>query len=142
MTAALETLRAATTPTIDSDRANRAAALASYLNACRNVGAVPDPQLLLEHGQLTDYVEVDPAEDHLIIEAQVEPGALGNSDGTTGREPAAATLIANGMLAVALTFRGDGMPTVVIENLHDAQLLVQVEDGADQTLYRGLIAAE
>lgn len=125
----------------DTVRANRAAALASYLNACRNVGAVPDPELLVEHGQLADYTEIDPGDDHLVIEAQVEPGTLGNGDGTTGREPAAATLIANGMLAVELTFRGDGMPTVVIENLHEDELLVVVEDGNDQRLFGGLIAA-
>ena len=126
-------------PHIDTRRANRAAALATYLNACRNVGTVPEPELLLEHGQLSDYLEINPSDDHLVIEAQVEPGTLGNGDGTTGREPAAATLIANGMLAVELTFRGDGMPTVVIENLHEAELLVAVEDGNAHRLYRGLV---
>ncbi|MEX5307557.1 hypothetical protein RF644_17570 [Kocuria sp. CPCC 205258] len=123
----------------DTVRANRAAALASYLNACHNVGVVPEPELLVEHGQLTDYTEIDPAQDHLVIEAQVEPGTLGNGDGTTGREPATASLVANGMLAVELTFRGDGMPTVVIENLHEDELLIVVEDGNDQRLFGGLI---
>jgi hypothetical protein len=126
-------------PRIDTHRANRAAALATYLNACRNVGAVPGPELLVEHGQLTDYTEIDPADDRLVIEAQVEPGTLGNGDGTRGRESASATLIANGMLAVALTYRGDGMPTVVIENLHEDALLVVVEDGNDHRLFNGLV---
>lgn len=126
---------------VNSERANRAAALATYLNACRNVGAMPDPDLLEEHGLLTGYAEIDPADDHLVIEAQVEPGTLGNGDGTTGREPATASLIANGMLAVELTFRGDGMPTVVIENLHEDELLLVVEDGGNRRLFTGSIDA-
>lgn len=127
------------TPRIDTHRANRAAALATYLNACRNVGTVPDPDLLLEHDQLAGYLEINPAEDRLVIEAQVEPGTLGNGDGTTGRGSAAGTLIANGMLAAALTFRGDGMPTVVIENLHEDELLVTIEDGNDHRLSHGAV---
>jgi hypothetical protein len=117
--------------------ANRAAALATYLNACRNVGAVPEPAMLEEHGALTCYAEIDPADDHLVIEAQVEPGTLGWNRGE--REPATGTLIANGMLAVQLTFRGDGLPTVVVENLHEGQLLVAVEDGNNHRLFHGLV---
>lgn len=131
------TISAITTPAVDTVRANRAAALATYLNACRNVGAVPDPEMLEEHGRLTGYVEVDPKDDNLVLEAQIEPGTLGWDRGE--REPATGTLIANGMLSVALTFRGDGLPTVVIENLHEAELLVAVEDGSDHRLYHGLI---
>lgn len=130
-----------TGPTVDTERANRAAALATLLNACRNAAVEPDPAWVWEYDQLTGYTEIDVKDDHLVIEAQVEPGTLGwvRED---GREPATASLIANGMLAVELTFRGDGMPTIVLENLHDAQLLVHVEDGNNQALYRGLIAAE
>ena len=130
---------AATAVSRDTTRANRAAALATLLNACRNAGVEPEASWVHEHDQLSSYAEINPGDDHLVIEAQVEPGTLGNGDGTTGREPAAATLIANGMLAVELTFRGDGMPTVVIENLHEAELLVAVEDGNAHRLYRGLV---
>ena len=48
-------------------------------------------------------------------------------------------LIANGMIAVSLTFRGDWLPTVVVENLHEAELLVAVEDGNAHRLYHGFV---
>ncbi|GGG68595.1 hypothetical protein GCM10011374_36210 [Kocuria dechangensis] len=119
--------------------ANRAAELATYLMACRNARIEPDPAYVAEHDQLATYAEVDPADDHLVIEAQVEPGTLGWTRGE--REPATGTLIANGMVAVELTFRGDGFPTVVVENLHDDAMLVQVETRDNRQLFRGLIDA-
>lgn len=33
------------------------------------------------------------------------------------------------------------MPTVVLENLHEDELLVQVEDTTNQTVYRRLISS-
>lgn len=125
------------TPRIDPHRANHAATLATYLNACHNDDTVPDPDLLLEHGQFTDYTEIDVADDQLVIEAQIEPGTLGWDRGA--RVPATGTLIANGMIAVSLTFRGDWLPTVVVENLHEAELLVAVEDGNAHRLYHGFV---
>lgn len=86
-------------PVVDTERANRAAALATLLMACRNAGVEPDPALVHEHDQLNCYVEVDVKDDHLVVEAQIEPGTLGWED-EDGREPASATLIANRMLAV------------------------------------------
>jgi hypothetical protein len=125
-------------PAADTMRANRAAALASYLNACRNVGTVPDPALLAEHGTLTGYTEIDVMDDYLVIEAQVDPDTLGWTRADR-REPASATLIANGMLAVSLTFRGVGMPTVVLENLHNDRMLVVDDDSTDRRLFSGAI---
>lgn len=120
--------------------ANRAAELATYLMACRNARIEPDPIYVAEHDQLAAYAEIDPADDHLVLEAQVEPGTLGWSRGE--REPASGTLIANGMLAVGLTFRGDGLPTLVIENLHDGELLLAVENSASHRIFHGVLPAE
>ena len=72
---------AATAVSRDTTRANRAAALATLLNACRNAGVEPEASWVHEHDQLSSYAEINPGDDHLVIEAQVEPGTLGNGDG-------------------------------------------------------------
>ena len=121
--------------------ANRIAELASYLKACTLVGATPDPALVAENQALTAYRQVDLADNHLVIETDSNPGPI-VTEGTEHEEdsPATGWVVANGIISVALTFRPDGTPAVLVENLSEKPLPVQIsctDNGQD--LYLGTL---
>jgi hypothetical protein len=68
---------------LDTAKANRAWALASYLDACDNLGIAPDPAMKAELEAMTSYYCVadtadDTADDQVLIEVASYPGTLGS----------------------------------------------------------------
>lgn len=132
----------ATPEQISTTEANRIAALASYLKGCRLVGAIPEAALVTEHAALTSYHQVDLADNHLVIETDSNPGPI-VTEGTEHDEdsPATGWVVANGIISVALTFRPDGTPAVLVENLSEKPQPVEIScTDSGQDLYLGTLS--
>lgn len=136
---------------LDTVKANRAWALASYIDACDNLGITPDPAMKAELEAMTDFYSVDdpaeePAADQVHIEVASYPGTLGSyGEGVAEGDdieqvPALAGMTVEGLIHVTLTFRGEGTLVIGIQNLSEEDLPVLVENSeAAGHLYDGVV---
>lgn len=125
----------------DTASANRRAKLMSYKDTCANLGVEMDPTLAAELQALRRDTQVDPADDVICIETLSTEGTFGHHLLTEdeNREPETATawMVAEGIVAVSLTFR-EGVPVINLEALHDEGVDVIVTKDADgSTVHRG-----
>lgn len=130
----------------DTRLANRGSALCSYLDACRNLSKVPEPELVAELEAMTNYYRIDPTDDAVLIEVASSPGTLGSYgegaiyDEDSKDAPVLAGMTVEGLIHVTLTYREDGLPVIGLQNLTESDFGVVVENSeAAGHLYRGVI---
>lgn len=123
---------------LDTAKANRAALLTSYLDACRNLGITPDAEMKAELDAMTSYYCIDPADDAVVIEVSSDPGNLGSY--AEEEPPALAGMTVEGLIHVTLTFGEGGKPSIGIQNLTEEDLPVLVHNSeAAGSLYDGVV---
>ncbi|GGG68600.1 hypothetical protein GCM10011374_36220 [Kocuria dechangensis] len=125
----------------DTATAKRRAKLMAHKDSCANLGIEMDPVLAAELQGLRRDSQVDPADDVIFIETLSTEGHFGHrlDNEAEDREPETAIgwMVAEGIIAVSLTFR-EGVPVINLEPLHDGGVdVIVIRDADGSTLYSG-----